>query len=136
MQAAPINIMYQGNLRCDIEHTPSTTRLKTKIDEKPDRQGNNFSPTDLLAAAVGSSIISTMAIAGEKQGIDIRGAKVQVHKQMSNGCVEGLSFRIIIPKQLPVEEKNYLGQAAKKCPGYASLNPQISTLTTFEYVGA
>ena len=136
MKAAPINISYQGDRQCDVEHTPSTTRLRIDVSKEPNAQGKSFSPTDLLAAAVGSSVVSTIAGAGEERELAIAGMKVQVDKQPRNGCIDELHVRVTVPRRLSAEDRKLIEEAARKCPCYASLHPDIDAHMSFAYVGA
>jgi len=136
MKAAPINITYQGDLKCDVEHIPSTTRLRTTASDELGGQEKSLSPVDLLVAAVGSSVLSTMAVAAEKRELDIAGAKVQVDKQLANGCIDGINFRVIVPKRLLPDDKEFLEESARTCPCCGNLHPDIDTSVSFTYVGA
>ena len=75
-----INITYQGELRCEAVHGPSGTMLIT--DAPADNQGKaeSFSPTDLVATALGTCIITTMAIVAKQMDVDLRGTKMSVKK--------------------------------------------------------
>ena len=58
-----VNITYKGQLRCSAIHGPSGTEIIT--DAPQDNQGlaQSFSPTDLVATALGSCILTVMGIA-------------------------------------------------------------------------
>jgi len=77
-----IDIEYQGNLRTQAKHEPSGSTLLT--DAPKDNQGNGeaFSPTDLLATALGTCMITTMGIVAKRIEVDLTGTTVRVLKEM------------------------------------------------------
>src|SRR5438128_2174550 len=81
---ATIHIDYLGGLRTDCVHLQSGTHINT--DDPTDNQGRGeaFSPTDLVANALGSCIITTMAIFARRDNIDLTGSELEVTKVMSS----------------------------------------------------
>ena len=78
-----IHILYEGDLHCRVIHGPSGTLLSTDAPKDNQGKGESFSPTDLLAAALGSCIITTMGIVAKRHALDLKGAKVTVVKEMT-----------------------------------------------------
>ena len=58
--AVEIDVVYQGDLRCTAKHGPSQTELTTDAPVDNHGKGQSFSPTDLVATALGSCILTTM----------------------------------------------------------------------------
>lgn len=77
-----IHIVYQGELRCALSHEPSGTVIYTDAPKDNHGKGESFSPTDLVAAALGGCMLTIMGIAARKLGISIDGTKVSVVKEM------------------------------------------------------
>src|SRR5437764_11814466 len=77
-----IEIEYHGNLRTQATHEPSGSTLLT--DAPKDNQGNGeaFSPTDLVATALGTCMLTTMGIAARRLNVDMTGATARVLKEM------------------------------------------------------
>ena len=74
---------YQGNLHCSVRHGPSGSVLQTDAPRDNQGQGEAFSPTDLVATALGTCIATTMAIAARKHGVELRGLSFTVRKEMA-----------------------------------------------------
>ena len=74
---------YQGDLHCLAVHTPSGSPLNTDAPKDNQGRGEAFSPTDLAATSLGTCATTTMALAARKQGIELRGLKFEVTKEMS-----------------------------------------------------
>src|SRR6187431_19879 len=77
-----IDFDYNGQLRCTAIHAPSRTQLITDAPADNMGRGESFSPTDLVATALGSCMLTTMAIYAERHGLDLRGANATVEKEM------------------------------------------------------
>jgi putative redox protein len=133
--AVEIKGTYTGGLKMELKHTPSGASQKTAapVDNKGD--GSSFSPTDLVAAALGSCAITTMAIAAEREGIPFEGASfvIEKHMQSSPRRIEKLPLRIRMPSGLSDEQKRILETAARNCPVEKSLLPEIEREFSFEY---
>ena len=131
-----INIQYQGDLHCEAVHGPSGTALSTDAPKDNMGKGESFSPTDLLATALGSCILTVMAIAGKSMEIELKGTKLSVQKAMVSKPirrVEKLTVQIHIPLQLNEEQKQKLMHAAMTCPVHKSLHPDIQTPVEFTW---
>ena len=79
-----IRIQYLGDLRCTAAHGPSQTTLLTDAPVDNHGRGESFSPTDLVATALGTCIVTTMGIFAQRHDIDLRGAKITVQKEMTS----------------------------------------------------
>src|SRR5437667_8522676 len=77
------SIKYTGNLHCDATHGPSQSKIPTDAPADNKGKGEAFSPTDLVATALGTCISTTMGIKAEELGVDLRGMTVSVQKEMS-----------------------------------------------------
>jgi uncharacterized OsmC-like protein len=77
-----INIAYHGELRCTSTHEPSRTELLTDAPVDNQGLGESFSPTDLMATALATCVLTTMAIFAQRHGVELRGATATVEKEM------------------------------------------------------
>jgi putative redox protein len=78
-----IDAIYEGKLRCKATHAESGTTLITDAPKDNEGNGESFSPTDLIATAVGTCMLTTMGIVAKRHDIDFTGAKVRVRKEMA-----------------------------------------------------
>ncbi|HVN58595.1 MAG TPA: OsmC family protein [Bacteroidales bacterium] len=75
--------IYLGDLRTEATHLRSGNKIIT--DAPPDNKGKGeyFSPTDLVATALGSCIFTIMGIAAREHGFSIDGATCAITKIMT-----------------------------------------------------
>jgi len=74
-----VSVNYTGNLHCDATHGPSQSKIATDAPADNKGKGEAFSPTDLVATALGTCISTTMGIKAEELGVDLRGMKFTFH---------------------------------------------------------
>lgn len=126
---------YAGKKFVDIEH-PSGTLLRTDAPKDNLGEGSSFSPTDLVAAALGSCILTIMLNMSERSGWDLSGARFRVEKHMSPDSprrIVALPIDFHLPKALPAEARVKLELAAKSCPVHHSLHPDIQVIVSYFY---
>lgn len=129
-----IDIEYQGDLRCEAVHQPSGTHLNTDAPKDNFGKGESFSPTDLVATALGTCMLTLMGIAARSLKVDLKGTRVTVQKEMVAvplRRIGKLSVKITIPTKLTDEQKQKLEQAALTCPVHKSLHPDVQTPVEF-----
>src|SRR5271170_4611556 len=121
-----IDAVYEGNLRCKATHEPSGATLLT--DAPKDNQGNGeaFSPTDLVATALGTCMLTTMGIAAKRLNVDLAGTRVRVQKEMITNPIRRigkLTVEIHGPAQTTADQRRQLEAAAHTCPVQKGLHP-------------
>lgn len=138
---ATIHIDYLGELRTDCTHLQSGTHINTDAPTDNQGRGEAFSPTDLVANALGSCIITTMAIFARRDGIELKGSELDVTKIMSSQPPRRIA-RIEIDltlraETLPDDEtRARLEQIAHTCPVAISLHPDIEQAVTIRWAVA
>lgn len=127
--------VYEGDKHCEIKHGPSSNIIHTDAPKDNNGRGEAFSPTDLVGAALGSCIITTMAIYAEKNGLNIKGSRFEVVKKMnlSPRRINELSVHIVLPSTLSAENRATLEEIAYNCPVTKSLHPDVKIPMHFEY---
>ncbi|MDE3045684.1 MAG: OsmC family protein [Verrucomicrobiota bacterium] len=118
---------YQGELRTVCRHE-SGVELVTDAPKDNQGKGESFSPTDLVAVALASCMLTLMGIAARKLGIDLKGMTAEAEKEMAahpSRRIGKLVVRIRCPLALSPEQRAKLEQAALTCPVHASLHPDI-----------
>ncbi len=138
--AVEIDLVYEGQLRCRATHGPSRTQLVTDAPVDNYGKGESFSPTDLVATALGTCMATLMGIVAERNKLDIAGTRVHVVKEMIQDParrIGTLRVTIRVPAdkgaRLSVEDRKKLEAAALHCPVHKSLHPDIQTPIEFSY---
>ena len=122
--------IYVGEKHCDINHGPSGAKISTDAPKDNQGRGQAFSPTDLVGAALGSCILTTMAIVAERDGHSVKGAQFTVQKEMNANprFISKLSLTIEMPSGIPVDYRDKLSHIAHACPVSRSLGPQVEVV--------
>ena len=131
-----IELEYQGDLHCRAVHGPSGTVLTTDAPKDNQGRGESFSPTDLVATALGSCMLSVMGIMARSLDLDIAGTTATVEKEMANApirMIQRLTVNIHVPQPVSEENKQRLERAAHTCPVHKSLHPDVQTLVQFTW---
>jgi len=131
-----IDLCYQGGLRCIAVHQPSQQSLITDAPVDNHGKGEYFSPTDLVATALGSCLATVMGIIADREGIDLAGLKITVKKEMTavpRRRIGKLTVRVVFPVPLSETQKAKMEKVALYCPVHESLNPDIETPIEFIY---
>ncbi len=131
-----IEMNYEGDLHCRAVHEPSSTALATDAPKDNQGRGESFSPTDLVATALGTCILTTMGIVARNHGIDMTGATAVVEKDMTavpTRRIGSLATRIHMPHDLTDEHKQRLERAAHTCPVHKSLHPDVHAPIDFTW---
>ncbi len=123
-----IEVTYEGELRCEAIHGPSGNRLTTDAPVDNEGRGEAFSPTDLVATALGTCMLTVIGIVARRHEIDVRGAKVIVTKEMvtqPRRRIGRLGVTFTLPASLSEENRQRLQNAAMTCPVHQSLHPDV-----------
>jgi putative redox protein len=131
-----IELEYQGDLHCKAVHEPSGIELSTDAPKDNQGRGESFSPTDLVATALASCILTTMAIAARTQNLDIAGATATVQKDMTTSAprrIASLAVKINVPSALSAQDQLKLERAAHTCPVHKSLHPDVKSPIEFTW---
>lgn len=129
-----IRSTYEGNLRCTATH-PSGTELSTDAPKDNEGRGESFSPTDLVATALGNCAMTIMAIVGRRDDLDLTGMSARVVKEMTTDPrrIAAAPVEITVPVKLTAKQKETLEHAARHCPVAMSLHPDLDGVMRFEY---
>jgi putative redox protein len=123
-----IRVEYEGGLHTRALHGPSRSSLETDAPVDNQGRGERFSPTDLVATALGTCMLTTMGILAERHGWPLAGTRARVEKHMVadplrriGKLVAELSFAPGIPS----EARAPLLRAAETCPVKQSLHAAL-----------
>ena len=128
-------VTYLGDLRTNATHLPSKSEFITDAPIDNQGKGEAFSPTDSVATALASCLLTIMGIKGNYLQIDLTGTTAAVTKIM------GVEPRRIIEVKIDVtflkgfdsKTQNILERAALTCPVANSLHPDLIQNITFNW---
>ena len=123
-----IDIAYLGDLRCRAVHGPSSEELITDAPIDNQGKGENFSPTDLVATAVGTCVMTIMGIVARRNHIDITGLRAAVEKEMTAEPVRRIGkvrLKLIFARRPSEQELAILLPAIESCPVMNSLASEV-----------
>ena len=128
-------VVYKGDLRTEATHIKSGETIITDAPIDNQGKGEAFSPTDLVATALASCMITIMGIVAKRDGIKMVGTRAEVEKIMGMDPRRISEIRIKIQFAFPVEEKDRLKleRAAHTCPVSGSLHENLNEIVTFIY---
>ncbi len=131
-----IHTVYQGDLRAQSTHGPSKTQLITDAPLDNQGKGASFSPTDLVATALGTCMLTTMGIVAKRYGWKLDGATAEVEKHMvadPERRIGKLTVAIRVPGPFGEKERTILERTALTCPVHKSLHPKVEIPVTFHW---
>ncbi len=114
-----IKTVYLGQLRTENEHLQSGNKVITDAPTDNQGKGEYFSPTDMLATALGSCILTIMGIKARDNGINIEGTTVDVTKIMASDprrVAEVIVDFTFPKKKYSNEEKQFVESVAGTSP--------------------
>lgn len=131
-----INLNYLGNLRTAATHNQSQSKLNTDAPIDNNGKGESFSPTDMVAASLGSCMLTMMGIIAEKNEFPFVEATGTVSKQMFSNPrrIGKLEVEILIKdEKYSAVQRRLLENGALNCPVAKSLHSEIEQVVRFEY---
>ena len=131
-----IDIEYEGDLHCKAVHGPSGAVICTDAPKDNQGRGEAFSPTDMVAAALGACIVTIMGIFARNRGIDLKGSRVHVTKEMVSEPVRRIgkiSLTIDLPGHIEEGVRPALEKVIYTCPVHRSLSPEVKMDVTVRY---
>ena len=136
--AVEISVGYTGQLRCEATHGPSGETLSTDAPTDNGGKGESFSPTDLVATALGTCVMTILGLVAERHQVDLQGTQIQVTKEMMTEPVRRIGTLrtvVTIPAKAVADQevRTRLETAARKCPVHQSLHPDIHAPIDFDY---
>ena len=123
-----ITSSYSGQLRCVSVHGPSGSALETDAPTDNQGQGERFSPTDLVATALNTCILTIMGIVAERHDWDLKGCTARVEKVMTREAprkIAKLEVWIELPAHLDAKARKILQKAGENCPVKVSLEGAV-----------
>ena len=130
-------IKYEGNLRTVATHLQSGTVVETDAPTDNQGKGERFSPSDLVATALGNCMLTIMGIKARDMQLDIENTTIDITKNMVTSPRRIGEIKVVInfPKNLQTDEKQreILERAAMTCPVFESLHPEMKKDVEFRW---
>ncbi len=131
-----VKTTYLGELRTRATHVRSGMEIITDAPLDNKGKGEAFSPTDLLAASLGSCMVTIMGIAAREHGFNIDGTELRIWKIMASDPrrVGEIKIEITFPKNdFSEKQRKIIERSAYTCPVYLSLHPELTKSISFIY---
>ena len=133
---ATSKITYLGDLRTTSTHLQSGTEILSDAPVDNHGKGQAFSPTDLLANALGSCMITVMAIKANDMGIELKGTTAEVTKimQAEPRRIKRLEVTLNMAAAVSEKDQTILERVGRTCPVYLSLHPEVEKEIVFNWL--
>ena len=128
-------VTYLGDLRTSSIHLQSGTEILSDAPVDNNGKGEAFSPTDILANALASCMMTIMGIKARDMELDLKGSTAEVIKIMNAeprriGAIE-IAFEMY--GTVNIKNRTVLERAAMTCPVFLSLHPEIEKRIVFNW---
>lgn len=129
------SVIYTGDLRTSATHIQSGSAIETDAPLDNNGKGERFSPTDLVATALASCMLTIMGIAARAHGFSIDGTQCDVTKIMvpDPRRIGEIKVLMTFPKEEVYDSKTQaiIERAALTCPVFESLHPELKKTIEF-----
>jgi len=134
---ATVKTTYLGNLRTEMVHIQSGTKVITDAPTDNCGKGEFFSPTDLFAASYASCALTIIGISAEAHGFSIDGTTVETTKVM--GANPRRIAEIVVDFHFPHDnytekERKLIESSINSCPVGSSVSSETK-ITRNMYFG-
>lgn len=130
-------VLYEGDQRTICTHLRSGSAIETDAPVDNNGRGERFSPSDLVATALGACMLTIMGMRASEMEVDLKGVKIEVEKIMKQDPrrIGGINLTFHFPASLSLTErqKQILEKAAHTCPVIYSIHPDIAVGVTFNW---
>jgi putative redox protein len=130
-------VIYEGELRTVATHIQSGSKIETDAPVDNQGKGQRFSPTDLVATALGTCMSTVMGIKARDMEIDLKGMEISIEKIMKTDPrrIGGINLTFHFPESLHLDEKQMaiMERTANTCPVIYSLHPDLAVQVVFNW---
>lgn len=128
-------VTYLGNLRTESVHLQSGSKMITDAPVDNHGKGEAFSPTDTVATALATCMITVMGIKAKSMDVDIKGVTAEVIKIMSSSprMISEIIVKVEFPMTFAEKTRKILENTGMNCPVLLSLHPDIKKDISFNY---
>jgi len=128
-------VTYISDLRTECEHLKSSNTFITDAPTDNNGKGEAFSPTDTVATALASCMLTVMGIKARDLGLKLDGSTAEVTKIMASDPRRISEINVVLYMNLKVDDKQktILERTANTCPVHYSLHPDIKKDIQFNW---
>jgi uncharacterized OsmC-like protein len=129
-------VTYLGDLRTSSIHLQSGSEIISDAPLDNNGKGEAFSPTDTVANALASCMMTVMGIKASDLNLDFKGSTAAVTKIMQAEPRRINTIEIVFEMNIATDEKTkmILERTAMTCPVFLSLNPEIEKRISFNWL--
>ena len=129
-------IIYEGNLRTVATHLQSETIIETDAPTDNQGKGERFSPTDIVATALGTCMLTIMGIKARDLNVNLEGTQADITKIMAANPRRIGEIKVVIKfsesVQADEKQRTILERAAMTCPVIESFHPELKKDVEFK----
>jgi uncharacterized OsmC-like protein len=128
-------VTYLGDLRTSSIHLQSGSEIISDAPLDNNGKGEAFSPTDTIANALASCMMTVMGIKARDLDLDFVGSTASVSKIMQAEPRRISAIEIVFDMNVSADEKTktILERTAMTCPVFLSLNSEIDKRISFNW---
>ena len=132
---ATLKTIYNGQLRTEVTHLQSGNKLITDAPTDNNGRGEFFSPTDMVAAALGSCMLTIMGMVADRHGVDLTGTEIDTDKVMYSDPrrIGEINMVVTFPEKYDDKIMTLLERAALTCPVYNSLGADVKKSIVYKF---
>lgn len=122
------DIKYTGKLRCEATHLRSGSQIETDAPVDNNGKGERFSPTDLVATALVTCILTVVGIHFKKKGRELTPINVETKKIMAANPRRIQEIKMLFDfgeNSFTPEEYKVIDHLVENCPVSDSLSKEI-----------
>ncbi|MBT8321225.1 MAG: OsmC family protein [Eudoraea sp.] len=128
-------VTYLGELRTQCQHLRSGSEFITDAPLDNNGRGEAFSPTDTVATALASCMLTVMGIKARSMDLELKGAYADVTKYMAANPrrISGIDIHLYLPATINKDEQRLLERVGNTCPVMQSIHPDIETAIQYHW---
>jgi len=128
-------VTYLGDLRTSSIHLQSGSEIISDAPVDNNGKGEAFSPTDTVANALASCMLTVMGIKARDIGVSLTGSVAEVTKSMQAEPRRISGIKVVFTMKSDADEKakTILERTALTCPVHQSLHQDIVKDVTFNW---
>ena len=128
-------VTYTGSLRTTCVHLRSDNSFITDAPTDNNGLGQAFSPTDTVATALGSCMLTMMGIKSRDLEVNLTGSYAEITKHMAANPrrISKLDLIVHLPAAASEKERKILEHTANTCPVMYSIHPDIEKDIAYQW---